>query len=152
MINLESSTVINRPVEEVFAFVTDMERRPQWMSGVEELRWTSDGPPRVGSTFRTVRRAMGRRMESDSVLTAYEPNSKYSYKTTGGPFSMEVTATFEAVQDGTEYRVFAQGGLSGVFTIVAPVLGRMVKRDLETDLSNLKDLLERGPESDATGQ
>ena len=43
MTKLEQSVVINRPTEEVFAFVTDIEKLPQWMSELVEAKQTSEG-------------------------------------------------------------------------------------------------------------
>jgi uncharacterized protein YndB with AHSA1/START domain len=44
MTKLESSVVINRPPEEVFAFVTDFENSTQWMAELVEGKKTSEGP------------------------------------------------------------------------------------------------------------
>ncbi len=142
MINVEVSPVINRPVEEVFAFMVDIKKRPQWISeGVEE-HWTPEGPVGVGSTFRTVRRFMGRGIETERVVTEYEPDRKFTYKTTGSRISVEVSTAFEEVPGGTKVNVLAQGGISGVFKITEPLFGRAVKRVLKAELGNFKNLLE----------
>jgi uncharacterized protein YndB with AHSA1/START domain len=44
-------TVIARPVNEVFAAITDTERMPLWMPGMSEAPVTSDGPLEAGSTL-----------------------------------------------------------------------------------------------------
>ena len=143
MIRIELSEVINRPVEDVFAFVADMEKRPQWMSSVTEAHWTSEGPRGVGSTFRTAWRFMGRRTEDECVFTEYEPNRKYSYRSHGGPgYSLEVQVIFEPVEGGTRYSVAFQAEVTGLFKIAAPILARMFRRTVKADVANLKDLLE----------
>ena len=143
MVKIELNEVINRPVEEVFGFVADMETRPQWMSSVEEAHWTSEGPRGVGSTFRTVRRFMGRRTEDECVFTEYEPNRKYSYKSHSGPgYSLEVRVIFEPVEGGTRYGIAFQAEVGGLFKIAEPILARMFRRVLKADVANLKDLLE----------
>ncbi len=75
MIKAETSLVINRPVEKVFAFVNDSENAPQWRSSVLESRQTSEGPTCVGTTLTEVIRFLGRRIESTFEVTEYEPNS-----------------------------------------------------------------------------
>ena len=45
MIKVEQSLVIDRPVDEVFAFVANVEDNAQWQSGVLEVRKTSQGAP-----------------------------------------------------------------------------------------------------------
>ena len=143
MIKIELSEVINRPVEEVFAFVADMETRPQWMSSVEEAHWTSEGPWGVGSTFRTMWRFMGPRAEDECVFTEYEPNRKYSYKSHSGPgYSLEVRVIFDSVEGGTRYGIAFQADVGGLFKITEPILARMFRRVLKADVANLKDMLE----------
>ena len=41
MATLEISIVINRPVEDVFAFVSNPENYPKWFSGSREVQITS---------------------------------------------------------------------------------------------------------------
>jgi hypothetical protein len=58
----QQSVVINRPVEQVFAFVSDLENDPLWTPGAV-MRRTSQGPLGVGTTFQQYDRFMGRRMD-----------------------------------------------------------------------------------------
>lgn len=41
MINFEFTVVVNRPVEEVFAYLTDPQKLPEWQSMVLEARQDS---------------------------------------------------------------------------------------------------------------
>ncbi len=72
MIEIEKSAVINRPVEEVFAYVTDVENEPQWISEVAEVRKTSDGPMGVGSTYDNIVHFLGRRIVDPHEVIQYE--------------------------------------------------------------------------------
>jgi len=142
MVKVETSVVINRPIGEVFAFVTNPENSPQYESGVHEAKKTSKGPMGVGATWQEVRQFMGRRIESTNEVTAYEPNKKFSFKSTSGPFPVEGGYIFEQVEGGTKVTVTGQGETGGFFKLADPLVARMVKRDLETANANLKDLLE----------
>ena len=53
MIRIEASAVVNRPIEEVFAFVSDMANATQWSAEVVEAKKTSEGPVGAGTTFTT---------------------------------------------------------------------------------------------------
>ena len=55
MITAEASTMINRPVEEVFQFAMDTDKLTQWQGNLLETKQTSDGPMGVGSTFDEIR-------------------------------------------------------------------------------------------------
>ena len=54
MLKIESATVINRPVEEVFSVLSNLENNPKWSSAFLEVKKTSDGPIAVGTTWRAV--------------------------------------------------------------------------------------------------
>jgi hypothetical protein len=65
---------IDRPAEEVFGFVSDPRNDPQWHDPVLEVRPTSEGPLRRGSTFTAVWRPLGTAENYDMVaeMTVYE--------------------------------------------------------------------------------
>jgi hypothetical protein len=44
MINVEDSVIIRRPLEGVFAYVSDLRHSAVWLSGLLEVRKTADGP------------------------------------------------------------------------------------------------------------
>jgi len=142
MVKVEVSVVINRPVEEVFAFVTRIENWNQWDAQLAEVKKTSEGPVGVGTTWQEARHLMGRRMESTNEITEYEPNRKLSFKSTSGPFPVEGGYTFESVEGGTKFTVKGQAETGGFFKLADPVVRRAVKGQLETINANLKELLE----------
>ncbi len=140
MAQTKISTVINRPVEEVFAVLSNPENSPKWISGIIEVKKTSEGPIGVGTTWRTVRTFLGQRMEEESEFTEYEPNWRFATKSKAGPIPAKSQATFESVEGGT--RVDVEGELGGFFKLAEPLLMKMLKRQVEADLANLKNLME----------
>jgi uncharacterized protein YndB with AHSA1/START domain len=142
MATLELSTVIKRPIEEVFAFVSNPVNGPKWSSGSSDVTLTSAGPLGVGSTYRSIRTALGRRIESESKFTEYVPNRSYATKSISGPFPMESRVTFERVEAGTRVAGTLVGETGGFFKLAEPLLVSMMKRQFEADLATLKDLLE----------
>ncbi len=142
MIKMEHSVVINRSIEEVFAFVTDVEKWPQWRAEVVEVKKSSEDPVGVGTTFSGVGRFLGRRLENINEVTQYEPNRKFGFKTTSGPVSMQFTDTFESVEGGTKVSLAMEGETGGFFKLAEPIMSRMVRRQFKNNYANLKDLLE----------
>ena len=145
MIELERSLTIRRPVAEVFAFVTDVEKSPRWQAWAVDARVVSEGPLAVGTQYEYVARFLGRRIESRSEVTAYEPDKRYAWKVTSGPIPAEASLDFESVDGGTRVTLTGKGEPGGFFRLAEPVIGRMVKRQVEADIENLKDLLESRP-------
>ena len=52
MATFEINLVINRPVEEVFAFISNPENQPRWRATTLEMSRTSSEPLGVGSIFK----------------------------------------------------------------------------------------------------
>ncbi len=142
MTKLEQSVVINRPTEEVFAFVADIEKMSQWMSELVEAKQTSEGPVGVGTTYMAVATPLGRRAESTQDVVEYEPNSKFAIKSTSGPVASKDEFTFESVAGGTKVTRVTEAELGGFFKLAEPLVARMLKRQFETNFANLKDILE----------
>ena len=45
MINVEVSTIINRPIADVFAFASNFENNPQWETNFQDVKRTSSAIP-----------------------------------------------------------------------------------------------------------
>jgi uncharacterized membrane protein len=142
MAKLEISSVINRPVEEVFAFVSNYENLPKWNSLSSEVKKTSEGPIGVGTTYRTVVKFLGQRIEGETEVTEYEPNRSIAHKAKSGPFPVENRTTFERVEGGTQVSFITEAEPGGFFKLAEPLLVSMLKRQFEGDFANLKDLME----------
>ncbi len=139
---LEASAMINRPIEEVFAFSTDIGNLALWAGPVTEATQTSEGSPGVGTTSTRVTQLLGRRFESDYEVTEYQPNSRYVAKTTSGPVPIVETLSFEGSDGGTKVTIAGDLETTGFFKLAEPILARITKRQVENDIATLKDLLE----------
>src|SRR5262245_4808497 len=142
MLKIETSTMINRPVEEVFAMASNPEDGPKWSPGLVEAKKTSEGPIGVGATYRLVRMFLGQRVEGEVELTEYEPNRKFTQDSKGRPFSVESQWTFDTVEGGTRVNVSIEAEPGGFFKLAEPLLRSFTKRTMESELANLKDLIE----------
>jgi uncharacterized membrane protein len=144
MINVEVSIVINRPVAEVFDFLSNMENNMKWRTSQQEVTKLSEGPIGVGTTYRMVNHVLGRRLETEAEVIEYEPNRKYTTRDKSENLPLKAQRIFEAVEGGTRVTLILQADPSGVFKIAAPLFATMAKRSIESDITNLKDLMEAG--------
>jgi uncharacterized protein YndB with AHSA1/START domain len=142
MARMEASVVIKRPLEEVFAYVTDVGSWVKWHTGLVEAEQTSEGPVGVGTTCRGVSEFLGRRDEWTSEVTAFEPNEKVEQQMVWGPMKIAQTLTFEPVDDGTRFTLAGEGETGGIFKMAEPIVNRMMKKQGEANLANLKRILE----------
>lgn len=142
MIKVETSVLINHPVEKVFEFVTTPENDEQWLVGVKAKK-TVDGPTKVGSTSETEVRFLGKLIKTTFEVTEFKPFKKIAVKTVSGPVRMNSEETFESVAKGqTKVTVHGEAHAAGLFKLAEPVIERMAQRQWETSFENLKDVLE----------
>ncbi len=142
MINVESSIVINRPLEEVFAFLSDLENNLKWRSSQIEAKKTSEGPIGVGTTYRMVNNVLGRRVEDETEVTEYEPNRKFTCIGKLGSRPLEARQIFEPVEGGTRVTFVLKAEPGGFFKLAEPLVASMGRRRAEADIAILKDLME----------
>src|SRR5918911_1601285 len=93
MVRVEVDTVIDRSIEEVFAYVSDIERQADWVSPLTESRKTTSGPTRIGTTYRQVAKFLGRRMQMECEVTDYQPPAVYAFRAKNGPLHLEMRFT-----------------------------------------------------------
>ncbi len=136
--------VIYRPVAEVFAFVSDVARLPEWVAAIVEARRTSAEPMGRGSTFTNVVRALGRRVEVAQEVAEYEPQRRVVLRSESGPLPTTLTQTFEPVGDGTRLTQAVAFAPRHVFKLAGPLVVAGARRHMASDLATLKRLLEAG--------
>jgi uncharacterized membrane protein len=148
MIKNEMSIIIHKPVSEVFDYVSDVHNGPQWQTGLLEVHPVTDGPGGVGTRFTSVRKFMGRSMESDIEFTAYELNRKMSIKSVSGNSPFKQTFLFESTADGTRLTSRFELHMGGIMALAEPLMASSVRRELAADFSRLKEVIEsRIPEA-----
>jgi uncharacterized protein YndB with AHSA1/START domain len=133
---------IERPAEDVFAFLADFENVPTWNYAIEETTKTSPGPVGVGTTYRQTR-SIPRRSEEGFEVTVFEPMSRLAIQGQIGPFRARVSYELAPVVGGT--RLTNEVNLeptSGVLRLVAPLAVPRVKAAVAQNLGKLKKVLE----------
>jgi carbon monoxide dehydrogenase subunit G len=144
MINLDFSTLIDRPVKDVFSFVADPNNMSKWNLAVVSIQQITPGPVGVGTKFKSIGEALGRRIEGEVQVTAYEPDSKSGFQMNAGPMQVNVTLTFKTVGTGTKLNLNAQGNPDGVFKLAQGIMAGQIKSMMEANLARLKSVLEKG--------
>ncbi len=144
MFMYETSIFINRPPQEVFDFLSNPANHPKYSRIAESAEWTSEGPHGVGSTYRGVGKALGRKIESTNEITKWDPPNQYGYKSISGSIPFDTTYTFGSSENGTRLSVRAQLEIGGFFKIAEGLVGKQVKKQLDADFEAFKQYLEAG--------
>jgi carbon monoxide dehydrogenase subunit G len=142
MATITQGVTVNRPVEEVWAFISDFENSTRWSRGVLEARQTSHGPLGVGSTLQTVVKAFGRRRTANYLVTEYEPNRVFAFEVTAGSMTSRARYSVEPAGAGTRLTVSGGAEATGLARLLTPILVRIVERHSQDDLFTLKRILE----------
>jgi uncharacterized protein YndB with AHSA1/START domain len=137
---MEHSVVINRPPREVFAYLTDVERLPEWQASANEVR--TDGELGIGARIHEVRTLLGRRAESTLEVIEYEPDRKFSLRVVSGPLPFEVRHTLTPENGGTRLDWFGEADTSRFPRIAVRMVAGAVEGQFKSDFERLKRLLE----------
>ena len=142
------SVTIERPIEEVFAVLTDPTRSPEWSKHSLRGELLTDGPPRVGSRRRTVVKGFAGigTMESVFEVTEIVPLRAVGLKQVSASWggSGATRYTFTPVEGGTRVDWTWELNPGG---LMRPLMGPMLavtRRMFQADLENLKALMESG--------
>jgi len=138
MIKIERTFTIHRPVEEVFAYLSDVEHGPRYISGQREAHKTSTGPMGIGTTFATSGKFLRRRTTCE--VTEYEPNCRLAWQATSGA---QPTTTWSLEPSGPSTRVtFTRvADPAGLFRLPETLLLGLANGRVDQDLGSLKELL-----------
>jgi uncharacterized membrane protein len=138
MFNIERTITIHRPMGEVFAYLSDVEHGPQYISGQREAHKTSAGPMGIGTIFASTGKFL--RRSATSTVTEYEPDRRLAWKETSGA---RATTAWS----------FEPSDAPGLLGLAEPLMERLASGQIDHDLSALKELLAvaRKPASMAKG-
>ena len=140
MTRMEHSVVIDRPPTEVFAYLTDVGKLPEWQSSANEV--TVEGEMGLGARIREVRTLMGRRAESTLEVVEYEPDRRFSLRVVSGPLPFEVRHTLTPENGRTRLDWVGEADTSRFPRIAVRMISRTVEGQFKADLERLKRLLE----------
>ena len=125
--------VINRPVDEVFAFFTTPDNDLRWRSGVQDIH--AHGEPEAGAIIhQTVAGPLGRGIAADIEITAYEPTSLYAFQVVAGPARPQGEFTFTPSGEGTEVRFSLNAELTG---LKKRFMAGPVQKSMDAEMANL---------------
>jgi len=144
MYTFEHSIYINRSPQEVHNFITNPANAPKWQSGTLSAEWASDNPVGVGSTWRSVSKLLGRKIESVNEMTSWNPPNEHRFKLQSGSIPFEATVTCEAKENGTQLTVRGQAEIGGFFKLAEGLVGKQLDKHMEADQAALKLFLEAG--------
>jgi uncharacterized protein YndB with AHSA1/START domain len=139
------TVTIARPVEDVFAVLSDVGNAATWSSNTIEETLLTEGPLRKGSRRRAVVKACaGRTTHNEAEMIEFEPNRLMVVDVLDAPMPARIVIEFTPVDGGTRLDWTGIFSPSGILGPTAPLIARFYRMAFEKDLRNLKALMDRG--------
>jgi carbon monoxide dehydrogenase subunit G len=142
--SVHSTITINRPIEDVFAVLTNVENTGKWFPGNVTEWWTSPPPHGVGSTRRARVKVGLMTTENDAVATVFEPPHRAGMKGTSKNAPFEADLRFAAVEGGTRVESDIELFMRGPAKLFGGMLTRWYGKSWDQGLVNLKRMMESG--------
>ena len=142
VLHRRTSVTIGRPVEDVFAVLSDVEKTAAWHPATVEEYWTSEGDTRVGATRRAVAKSFGVRSENEAEVVVYEEGKALGLKSIDSPIPFEIGIQFKEADEGTEVEWDVAMNPSGAFRLFGSSVINAFMKQLDLGLSQLKTLME----------
>jgi uncharacterized protein YndB with AHSA1/START domain len=145
MAPIVSSVEIARRPEEVFQYVADLSRMPEWQESAVEVRLEGGGPPAVGSRVLVTRRVGRRERQGTGEVTDYSPPRTWGARGIDGPVRTIYNGTVEPLDGGAQSRVTIELDFEGhgIGKLLVPlVVRRRAQTEMPRNMRTLKARLE----------
>ena len=144
MADFHATVTIHQPREKVFDYLVAPATQTVWQSGLQEFEadWTTE--PKIGDRARGTLKVAGKMIHWEAETTEVQRPERVTYRSVEAPFSYELSYTLVDRGDSTEVRHDGSAGTMGGFfgKLADPLVALMYQRDMNSNLANLKSLLE----------
>jgi uncharacterized protein YndB with AHSA1/START domain len=147
MAAITASVEIARRPEDVFAYLDDLERHPEWQETLVSVKLETPGPTTVGTRARETRKVGPREQTSTYEITEHEPPRMFAFRALDGPVRPVGRGIVDPLDDGTRSRVTVELDLVGhglLGKLVRPLALRQARKEVPKNHLKLKELLESG--------
>lgn len=141
MTAITSDFTINQPVEKVFAYVVGVENHKAWQAGIADAKVTPAGPVGLGSTYTYTTQVMGRRIETQMQVSAFEQNKKWAVKTVGVPKPMETVYLFEPAGGATHLTISMELPAGAYPAMAENMMKQQMQKSLQEQGARIKQLV-----------
>jgi uncharacterized protein YndB with AHSA1/START domain len=142
MARTERSTDIAKPPEEVFPYLFEADKVPQWTTGLHRYERLDSGALGAGSRFRENLEVSGQKIDATLEITAYDPPRRAESRTEIRGIDVSFTYALAPNGGGTRLTQTVEaggGGLKG--RVLIPMIQPYLERKLDADLAALASLL-----------
>jgi uncharacterized membrane protein len=142
---IKHSIEINRPAEEVFTYLDQVDRHNEWQGSLVSTTVETDGPTRVGTRVVERRNVPGGTRDFPYDITEHDPARKISFRGTAGLIRPAGTYTVDPTGESSS-RMSSELDLEGhgIGKLFAILALRQAAKQVPVDQEKFKELLESG--------
>ena len=144
MIHVSGTVEVNRPSEQVFAFLADPANAPQWQSELSHSELLTPGPVRAGSQFKEVVKFLGRPIELICEYVEVVAGRKMVFRSNNSK-TLQFDVIFQVEPGGpgaSRVTVTSDTTVGGWLRLLEPLFAGEVKSASRKELQQLKAALE----------
>jgi uncharacterized protein YndB with AHSA1/START domain len=128
---------------DVIGFISDPANSPRWMRALEVTELITPEPIGVGSRFREVQSAGGKRIETICEVVELDPERRFAWRSVSeGPAQYGGSFTATPMAEGTELRYEGWATATGELANREAAWARQAQREAEAELDAIKRALE----------
>jgi uncharacterized protein YndB with AHSA1/START domain len=143
-VRVQSEVTVNRPVDEVFAALTDAPGTSTWASATEKAEWVSLPPHGVGSVRRATGVLMGQPYVNEATVTEHDPPRREVLTGEQSGVKFRVALDLAQVGNGTHVTVTSDIHLTGGMRFLGSVISQQYRQMWDADLATFKRMMEAG--------
>jgi len=142
VIRLEDAVDVRRDAAATFAFLSAIERYPDWLPGVIAAEQTSDGPLAAGTTFRLRIAGPAGPIDAEGEVTELAAPRRLAIGAEAPPGLVRGGFELEEIDVGTRLRVWMELELRGAYRFAESLAAGQLKVSLPVELDRLRRILE----------
>ena len=141
MATFEYTDIFDYPQASVFALLTDLEARPTWIKGIQEVRVTPAGQARLGTSYFEAGKFSGYKSEKTMLVTEYEQDHLLALETpAGAPNSFRESYRIEPLSEEA-CRVHFTLDVGNVPKVAEFFMRQEIKKSQPQNAARLKSIL-----------
>jgi carbon monoxide dehydrogenase subunit G len=142
-----ATVVIDRPIDEVFAFLADGENDPKFSSRVLEIAKTTDGPPGAGTVYASTVKDAGMKTKREFKLTEFESPTRIRWAEQSKNLVTAPEGGYDLAREGDGTRVTIHNVLEGhgIGKLFAPLALRSARKGADQFAASIKAAVEAPP-------
>ncbi|MEO6290624.1 MAG: SRPBCC family protein [Ginsengibacter sp.] len=143
MVDVTTRIVIAASTDKVAAYAADPDNAPGWYKNIKSVEWKTPKPLGIGSRISFKAKFLGKELAYIYEIKEYRPGQLLVMSTSEGPFPMQTTYQWQAINDHACSMTLRNSCKPNGFSkLLSPFMKLAMSRANKKDLKLLKSIME----------